>query len=512
MTNHICPITVDSLPRSQPHRRNKLNDSRALWVYAYEPNNDDATPIDVLSEMLYERYFARNEVLTKKHLWLLLKDLAINWLQSETQYLAIKLNKNAYSPGTVYHHLEFKYNATSKLIEILQIDDLIEFHQGFNDRDRGIGYISRFKAAANLIGMFQDFGVKESINRIYPIAKPLSSIEIRDASKRAIDFVPTAQVKAMIDEVARYNEALEVTNIDVTLDGYPFPVKIDLTRKFVRRIFNNNTIEQGGRLAGAWWLSCPSDIRSRILIGRLEAVEFDLKALHPVLLYAEQGFDYFVEIGGDPYEVCDVESVINRPVRDVEQRLFRNVFKQIFLVLINNTDEEKAKGAYWQEVGTANRKARKEGRPLPYPERLSPEHLNLLWANFKEAHAVIDACFAGSGNAVPASMRLMRLDSDYIMQVLMKMLDNRVVCLSVHDSLIVPFSSRQLAERVMREVFMDVLVKKGIRPVQARPKEEVFYKAFQEYGKQSYIEDKALQRRAMISRPQYLNYFPASPY
>ena len=84
MTNHICPITVDSLPRSQPHRRNKLNDSRALWVYAYEPNNDDATPIDVLSEMLYERYFARNEVLTKKHLWLLLKDLAINWLQSET--------------------------------------------------------------------------------------------------------------------------------------------------------------------------------------------------------------------------------------------------------------------------------------------------------------------------------------------------------------------------------------------------------------------------------------------
>ena len=105
----------------------------------------------------------------------------------------------------------------------------------------------------------------------------------------------------------------------------------------------------------------------------------------------------------------------------------------------------------------------------------------------------------------------MRLDSDYIMQVLMRMLDNEVVCLSVHDSLIVPFSSRQLAERVMREVFMDVLLKKGIRPVQARAEEEHFYKAFQEYGKQSYIENKVLQRRAMISRPQYLNYFPASP-
>ncbi len=492
--------------------RNLLEDSRLFWVHPYNPSADPTSSIDALVGMLYGIYFSeRNEVLTQKHLWLLIKDLAINWLQSDTQYLAIGLNKNDYSPGEIYHRLGFKYDPMHKVMEIFEMDGLIEIHRGFNDRTRNIGYRTRFKAAPKLATLFKDFGVMEDIERVYPISMPLDPIQIRDENKRPIDFVPTSQIKVMIDEVARYNEALEQTYIDVSLDGYKYPVKIDLTKKFVRRIFNNNTIEQGGRLANAWWLVCPSDVRSRILLGHLETVEFDLKALHPVLLYAEQGIDYFAEVGDDPYSVCDVAAILNRPLRNAEGGIFRNIFKQIFLVLINNVDEDTAKAAYWNEVRLANKKARKERRPLPYPSRMPSEQLYLLWNSFKEAHAATGEHFAGSGNGIPASMRLMRIDSDYIMRVLMRMLDKKKVCLSVHDSLIVQFPDQELAVQVLQEVFAEVLSENGIRPIGARTEQNAFFRSFTPYAKESFINDKTLQKRALHRNPRYINYHPDVP-
>jgi hypothetical protein len=487
---------------------NRLENSRLFWIHKYEPSSDPNSAIDAISELLYEAHFKRNEALTKKHLWLLIKDLAINWLQSDTQYLAIGLNKNAYSPGQIYHRLEFKYNPISKLIELMESNQLIELHRGFRDRINGIGYVSRFRAAPNLIDLFESFGVKDDIDRVYPISRPLDPIEIRDEDKRPTNFVPTLQIKTIVDEVARYNEALENIHIDASLDGYRYPVKIDLAKKFVRRIFNNNTIEQGGRLSGAWWLDCPSEVRSRILLGHLETFEYDLKALHPILLYSEQGIDYFAEIGSDPYTACDVGAVLNRPLRDAEHIVFRNVFKQIFLVLINNINEETAKAAYWNEARKANQKARKERGFLPYPERMPPEQLYLLWDKFKEAHSAIGHRFAGSGNSTPASMRLMRIDSDYIMRVLMRMLDKKATCLSVHDSLIVPLPYQELAIQVLQEVFQEILLENNMKPIDAKTSQDAFFRLFTPYAKESFIQDKALRERSLLKRPRYINYHP----
>ena len=175
------------------------------------------------------------------------------------------------------------------------------------------------RATESLNKAFASARVLQDINAVYPIFKPLELIEIRDLNKMATHFVPSLEIKLMTDAVARYNDALEQANIDITLDKYQYPVKIDLTRKFVRRIFNNYSIESGGRLAGVWWLSCPSDARSRILIGRLETIEIDLKGLHPVLLYAEAGIDYFDEMGHDPYSVCEVEGVMGRCINSEDK-------------------------------------------------------------------------------------------------------------------------------------------------------------------------------------------------
>lgn len=502
MTHHAQPASSEA---STPGRVNDFDDSRIFWLYSSPAGTAGIASIDALTDRLYGELFQRNEMLTKQHLWLLLRDLAVNWLQSKTQYLAVHLNKNRYCPGSFYHYQGFKYDPVRKVITTLAQAGFIEIHAGFFNRDARMGRLTRIKAAEKLIEVFDGVGVRQDIDAVYPVTKPVDPIEIRDQDKLPIQFVPTTQIKSMIHEVARYNDALEGVNIDVTLDDYLYPVKIDLTKKFVRRIFNNSSIDNGGRLAGAWWLSCPSDVRSRILINYMETVELDLKALHPILLYAEAGIDYFDEMGHDPYSVCDVQGIMGCWIPPLQRSQFRNFFKQMFLVLINNIDEAKAKAALRGEMNKSNGEGKEAGRVPAYPE-LSNARFELYWDLFKSRHQPIAHCFAGGGSQVPASLRLMRIDSDCIMRALMKMLDNNVVCLSVHDSLIIPFPYQEIARSVIVESFYKTLFDLAHRPVIARCSLEPFYKHFQPYAMQSHCEDKALQARAMQRRPIYVDY------
>ena len=55
----------------------------------------------------------------------------------------------------------------------------------------------------------------------------------------------------------------------------------------------------------------------------------------------------------------------------------------MFLVLINNIDEDKAKAALKKEMNVSNELCRRAGRDIPYPEQLSDARFNLFWDTFK---------------------------------------------------------------------------------------------------------------------------------
>jgi hypothetical protein len=61
---------------------------------------------------------------------------------------------------------------------------------------------------------------------------------------------------------------------------------VDFTRKFVRRIFNNGSFEQGGRFYGGFWQNIPREYRKFIRINYKEIVELDYSGLHINMLYA----------------------------------------------------------------------------------------------------------------------------------------------------------------------------------------------------------------------------------
>lgn len=50
---------------------------------------------------------------------------------------------------------------------------------------------------------------------------------------------------------------------------------IDFTAKSLRRIFNNGSFTEGGRLYGGWWQGIPRDYRWHVRINRMNTVEAD---------------------------------------------------------------------------------------------------------------------------------------------------------------------------------------------------------------------------------------------
>lgn len=513
IANRRLEVISTKLPPWDNKPQNTYENFRFIWIHQFKSTSGAVKSIDQLTNELYGELFIRNEAKTRNHLWLVLRDLAVAWLQSEGMFLGIHLNANQYAKGKLSYKLGLTYKPMVKVINALKEKKLIFHKTGHYSREHESGKVSRIKANDTLIEKFKQAGVKEDIDAVYPISKPVNPVDIRDGNKNSHYRLPkTPEFQQLKAEIIRYNDALENTYIDISLDNYDYPVKIDLTKKYVYRIFNNSSLERGGRLYGAWWANCPSKLRSRIFINKTETVELDLKALHPILLYAESGIDYFKKIGADPYLSFDFDQCMNRHLPPDEKIQFRNLMKQMFMSLVNNSDEDEAKQSLNHAIFLENKRNREYGELYTYP-KLRPHKLWHLWEAFKLSHARISRFFAGNGSDEPASLRLMNIDSYLIVRVLMRMLDKNVTCLSVHDSLIAPYDRKDLAFEVFQSEFINTLRSLGMSDMTPRIEIDDFFRKPQLFGNSLILgEDKELLKRTyqyhITNRNQFINYYP----
>ena len=131
-----------------------------------------------------------------------------------------------------------------------------------------------------------------------------------DGKKVVVTYTDTAATNVMRKDLYAYNNLLRRTHIDIpwfhtegaqSRSGSKL-IKADRNNKFVRRIFNNNSWEDGGRYYGGWWQGMPKDWRKKILLDGSRIVEIDYSGLHIVLLYALEGTDYWKTVAEDPYQ------------------------------------------------------------------------------------------------------------------------------------------------------------------------------------------------------------------
>lgn len=241
-----------------------------------------------------------------------------------------------------------------------------------------------------------------------------------------IDYPETAMTNRLRKQVQRINGYLRKAPIILlpdraaqSDDGQP----IDSTRRTVRRIFNNGSWEQGGRLYGAFWETMRREDRFRLLrIGTLShpdgepIANVDYGQLYPRLAYLEAGH---TPPDGDLYDITG-------------DGLYRDGWKQLTnaLLLTDKTFRNWPEGA---------------SKGFPPGTKLRD-----AMAAIRRRHAPIARLF-GSG----AGIKLMRKESDMLIATLLELFGRGIAALPLHDSVLTGISEAPAAEATMRTVYVD---------------------------------------------------------
>jgi hypothetical protein len=210
--------------------------------------------------------------------------------------------------------------------------------------------------------------------------------------------------------------------------------------KFVRRIFNNSSWDQGGRFYGGWWQRCPKEYRELITLDGYMTAELDYSGLHIVILYAQEGINYWDEVNEDPYHLG---------INDFDPEIdLRKAAKLLLLTAINADDEVEAFGAFRDQAAKDS------------PEkRLKNKQLQKLLDALRRKHEPIADKFASG-----AGIDLMYVDSQ-ITEKLIERFTYHYQCpiLTIHDSYIVPLGYDRFLKKEMIDAFEQVTGVKDVR-------------------------------------------------
>lgn len=382
-----------------------------------------------------------NERINKKLLKVLLLDLYLAWCADPTLMITLSRDNNAYVAGSRYNEIKISKKIRG-IVDTLEQHGIIHQKLGFQDREANIGFQTRVWASDRLKQKFREARFDKFATSIH---EGRESIILRDKNKNDIDYVDTPATMRMRSLLTDYNALLDKTHIDISDLEEPvirikkqgnkrgFTLQIDQKSKFVTRIFNEERWDKGGRFYGGWWQRCPKQFREMITLDHYATAELDYSGLHIVILYAQEGINYWAEVNEDPYQLG-----INEFDSEID---LRKAVKLLMLTAINADDEKKTFGAFRNQAD--------KGSP---ESRLKDEQLKSLLGALRRKHKHISHKFASG-----AGIDLMYVDSQ-ITEKLIERFTYHHMCpiLTVHDSYIVPFGYDRILQEEMGKAFEQV--------------------------------------------------------
>ncbi len=194
----------------------------------------------------------------------------------------------------------------------------------------------------------------------------------------------------------------------------------------VKRIFNED-FTKGGRFYGPKYQNFSPDLRKYLFIDGEETVELDYSGLHLNILYNSLG----LEGPENPYGNLNKE--------------LKEIFKVVCFIGLNANDEHSARYAIIKNLRL------KFGRLVSY------EGAGTLLDEFKKLHKPIAKSFhSGTG------VKLQWVDSTLMNNILIRLLDNEIIGLPVHDSVIVKKRFQNVLKYIMDEEYFKMFEFKPI--------------------------------------------------
>ncbi|MFC4172723.1 hypothetical protein ACFOYU_11720 [Microvirga sp. GCM10011540] len=274
-------------------------------------------------------------------------------------------------------------------------------------------------------------------------------LRLKDENGNLLPFKHSAVTRALMQDLNALN--MWMRSFTVTLPGveptergqWRFPKEIihdDGTRETVEsvvcptlypqvyQVFSRGRWDLHGRLYG-YWQSIPSDWRPGLMLNGMRTVELDFSAMHPTILYAERGHDIVAE-GFDPYKVSGFEDL-------------RAACKLALNIAINAASLEEAVGALM---------ARRKAKDPKKRWRLSRKRtVALLEAAIAHNASIADAICSDAG------IRLMRVDSRVMREVLFDCMAAAIPALPVHDSVVVPARYMEQVKAIMQAAYLRIV-------------------------------------------------------
>jgi hypothetical protein len=432
---------------------------------SYSPKYSDHPIVNDAIDRLSREICVGGNSKRKAHLKYFFLDLCARYKESPQGWIFYSRDPNYYTLQPQYYQFGIRFKPMIWIADKLKSYGFVESIPGFYDRDTGKAFRTRIRATPQLINYFADIPaseLKENFHRF-------EGIRLRVRTERLIKgklvkfnkylrYPDNDYLIYIRNQVLFINEQLSLSHLDLfqlnsegfeTLDSDSTELRINLNRKSLHRVFNEN-FDRGGRFYGGWWQNVPEELRDHILIDSEPTVELDYKGFHIALLYALEGIDYYAQDGADPYVVEGWD---------------RSSVKLLLQVLLNSKNRQEAIGGFIDD-------RRKKGLPT-----FTRTEIIRLLDKFETMHAPIAKYFnAGEG------VRLQNLDSRIAELVIRECMQNGIIDL-------------EAAERheIIRHKFLVLPVHDSFR-VKARYKEylrRAMIQAIESIGQElNYLEDR----------------------
>ncbi|MEJ6399580.1 hypothetical protein, partial [Yoonia sp. 208BN28-4] len=182
---------------------------------------------------------------------------------------------------------------------------------------------------------------------------------MHDVDGANAEYEDSPEVEQMRADLCAYNALIADTFIDVPDQKLPYLEReIKSGRRqgrlartplctldnHVKRIFNRERWDCGGRFYGGWWQGVGSEFRQKTHINGQPTVEIDYRAIHIAMLCAQRG----ISLDGDPY-------VLNSGlIPGLDDRKQRKLIKSLVLVALNAVSRTAACQAFRQNSPTGS--------------------------------------------------------------------------------------------------------------------------------------------------------------
>ena len=354
-------------------------------------------------------------------------ELAYHHVVSPTQWLCITRSKQVLGRKCRYRPSFI----TEKLIDVMDMLagpelGLADLQLGHQRRALHGGYVgrqTRLRAGERLIERItglglavEDFGLLDSEEVI--VLKGPRGDSFWDVAS-LMDYDDTPQTNEMRWQLRRINRWLAAAAIE-----YSGTRKVDTAKRRLTRRFSNGRFDHHGRMYGAFWENMPKEERLEcVTIDGAPVVGLDYGQMAIRLLYAETGQAPHFE---DAYAVPGLEG-------------HRAGVKKLLNAMLASSKPLKR-----LPMGV--------GRLLPRGMRL-PDLVDMVVA----FHAPVRQHFHAG-----CSLRLMYLESQVMVQVLLRLIDEGVTALPVHDGLIVAEQHEHTARAAMLDCFRQATGFEGV--------------------------------------------------